>query len=172
MFNLSGISYSGCDGKYGKSLFIVVYNLRTAVPIHIESSQTKTKIEAGSEEYEKANLNNLMGYDGADTLAILLYQVYSDIDSQLYHVSNQDSTPNGNDNQFYGHLQWPCLIIDYVITLTGEQTLKKIGIVDGFKLNESVGLTKTGVQISNSLTSTGDNVFGDKALLHQILISE
>ncbi|KAA6388702.1 MAG: hypothetical protein EZS28_015772 [Streblomastix strix] len=146
MFDLNGTSYSGCDAKFGKSLFIEAYNLRTAVPLHTEYSLTKTKIGAGNDEYEKVNLDNLIGYDGADTLTISLYYVYSDIDSQIYHVFNQDSTPNGNDNQFCGHLQWPCLIIDYVITLTGEQTLKKIGIVDGFKLNESVGLTKTGNQ--------------------------
>ncbi|KAA6357202.1 MAG: hypothetical protein EZS28_047271, partial [Streblomastix strix] len=73
MFDLSGTSYSGCDAQYGKSLFIEAYNLRTAVPIHTESSLTKTKIGAGSDEYEKVNLYNLMGYDGADTLAIPLY---------------------------------------------------------------------------------------------------
>lgn len=82
MFDLSGTSYSGCDGKYGKSLFIEAYNLRTAVPIHTESSLTKTKIGAESDEYEKANLYNLMGYDGTDTsLAIPLYYVYTDINS-------------------------------------------------------------------------------------------
>ncbi|KAA6348556.1 MAG: hypothetical protein EZS28_051975, partial [Streblomastix strix] len=44
-----------------------------------ESSLTKTKIGAGSDEYEKVNLYNLMGYDGADTLAIPLYYVYPEI---------------------------------------------------------------------------------------------
>jgi hypothetical protein len=37
-FDLSGTSYSGCDAKFGKSLFIDAYNLRTAVPIHTDSS--------------------------------------------------------------------------------------------------------------------------------------
>ncbi|KAA6333961.1 MAG: hypothetical protein EZS28_053111, partial [Streblomastix strix] len=78
MFDLSGTSYSGCDAQYGKSLFIEAYNLRTAVPLHTDASLTKTKIGAGSDEYEKVNLDNLMGYDGADTLAIPLYYVYTD----------------------------------------------------------------------------------------------
>ncbi|KAA6388693.1 MAG: hypothetical protein EZS28_015780, partial [Streblomastix strix] len=159
MFDLSGTSYSGCNGKYGKSLFIEAYNLRTAVPIHTESSLTKTKIGAESDEYEKANLYNLMGYDNNDlSVAIPLYYVYTDIDSQVYHVSNSDSTPNGNDNQFCRPLQWPCLTIDYVITLTGSTTPKQIGIIDGFKLSSFLEIDQSDkeIQISNQLSDSGD----------------
>ncbi|KAA6392111.1 MAG: hypothetical protein EZS28_012359, partial [Streblomastix strix] len=160
MFDLSGTSYSGCDGKYGKSLFIEAYNLRTAEPIHTESSLTKTKIGAESDEYEKANLYNLMGYDGTggiQSLAIPLYYVYTDIDSQVYHVSNSDSTPNGIDIQFCGHLLWLCLTISHSIIRSGDSIIKQVGIVDGFKLIDLITINQDGeeVQISNSLTESG-----------------
>ncbi|KAA6360563.1 MAG: hypothetical protein EZS28_043910, partial [Streblomastix strix] len=158
LFDLSGVSYSGCDAKYGKSLFINAYNLRTTVPIHTDTSLTKTKIGAESDEYEKADLNNLMGFNGAQTsLAIPLYYVYTDINLQIYHVSNSDSTPNGNNNIFCGHLQWPCLTIDYSIIRAGDSILKKIGIVDGYKLIDLITINQDGEesQISNSLTESG-----------------
>ncbi|KAA6397950.1 MAG: hypothetical protein EZS28_006523 [Streblomastix strix] len=157
-FDLSGTSYSGCDAQYGKSLFIDAYNLRTAVPIHTDASLTKTKIGAGSDEYEKVNLDNLMGYDGTDTsLAIPLYYVYTDINLQIYHVENADSTPNGIDNQFCGHLLWPCLRMSHAIIRTGDSTLKKIGILNEYILNEQVEINHNDkeIEIQNSLSASG-----------------
>ncbi|KAA6325766.1 MAG: hypothetical protein EZS28_054029 [Streblomastix strix] len=77
--------------RFGKNQFIESYKFRTAVPIRTKSSLSKTKIGAESDEYEKADLNNIMGYDGTDTsLAIPLCYVYTDINQQIYHVKNAD----------------------------------------------------------------------------------
>ncbi|KAA6383937.1 MAG: hypothetical protein EZS28_020534, partial [Streblomastix strix] len=125
---------------------------------HTDTSLTKTKIGAESDEYEKADLNNLMGFNGAQTsLAIPLYYLYTTISQDVYHVSNSDSTPNGNNNIFCGQLGWPCLTIDYSIIRAGDSILKQIGIVDGYKLNEQIEINQGGkeVQILNQLTDSG-----------------
>ncbi|KAA6382902.1 MAG: hypothetical protein EZS28_021571 [Streblomastix strix] len=164
MFDLSRTSYSGCDAKFGKSLFIEAYNLRTAVPLHTESSLTKTKIGAESDEYEKANLDNLMGYDGADTLAIPLYYVYTDIDSQVYHVSNYDSTPNGNDNQFCGHLLCSIITIDQdgkevkiSNSLTESGTVTDVKSIMNIEDDGKIQLTKGTLSFSKIIFSINEN---------------
>ncbi|KAA6364167.1 MAG: hypothetical protein EZS28_040306 [Streblomastix strix] len=88
---------NGIEGAFYIKISEDLMNI-TAVSIRTKSSLSKTKIGAQSDEYEKADLNNIMGYDGTDTsLAIPLYYVYTDINQQIYHVKNADSTPNGID---------------------------------------------------------------------------
>jgi hypothetical protein len=46
-----------------------------------------------------------MGYDKNDlTIAIPLIYVYRSITNSVYHVSNANSSPKGNDNRFCGDL--------------------------------------------------------------------
>jgi hypothetical protein len=46
-----------------------------------------------------------MGYDGIDnSLVIPLYYVYTTVINDVYHISNSDSNPKGNDNIGCGHL--------------------------------------------------------------------
>ncbi|KAA6395270.1 MAG: hypothetical protein EZS28_009198, partial [Streblomastix strix] len=133
-----------------------------AVPIHTTDSPTKTKIGAGLDSYEKANPTNLMGYDNAfGTLAIPLYYVYTAVISDIYHVNNvavSYAIGSGYNNKYCGHLEWPCLTIQYSIQLTGDEEEKKIGIISEYILNELIEIDQSGkeVYISNSLSDSGD----------------
>ncbi|KAA6362920.1 MAG: hypothetical protein EZS28_041553, partial [Streblomastix strix] len=65
----------------------------------------------------------------------------------------------GNDNRICGHLSWPCLKIDYIITtLTWSTTSKQIGIIDGYILNElnTIDQSDKEIQISNQLSALGE----------------
>ncbi|KAA6368291.1 MAG: hypothetical protein EZS28_036183, partial [Streblomastix strix] len=166
-YDLTGASYSTTidtlnNAQYGKNLFIKAANLRSAVPI---GDSTRIKLGALNPE---TDFYKLMGYDGANTLAIPLYYVYTAVISDIYHVNNGAGSytiGSGYDNTFCGHYGWPCLTIGYAIDLSGSASEKKVGIITGYKLSESVGLTKTGIQISNSLTSTGDTSISASILL-------
>jgi hypothetical protein len=89
-----------------------------------------------------------MGYDGADTLAIPLYYVYTAVKNEIYHVNNAAESytvGSGYNNTFCGHYGWPCLTIGYAIDQSGSSNDKKVGIITGYKLSELVGLSKIGV---------------------------
>ncbi|KAA6399461.1 MAG: hypothetical protein EZS28_005011, partial [Streblomastix strix] len=156
-FDLTGASYSITTNSlnnalYGKNLFIKAQgDLQVAVPLNQGS-----KIGAGLDSYEKANLQNLMGYDlGITTNAIPLYFVYS-IPLDIYHLANLDSTPNnGNDNKFCGNLLHPCLTVNYAISRSGTATAKKLGIITGYKISQEQTLAQSGkdMKIFNQLTN-------------------
>ncbi|KAA6364374.1 MAG: hypothetical protein EZS28_040099, partial [Streblomastix strix] len=161
-YDLTGASYSTNNiAQFGKNLFINAINLRSAVPIG-----SQTKLGAGSDSYEKANLINLIGYDlGINTLAIPLYFVYTAVDQNVYHVNNFKEPfqiGSGNDNRFCGHSEWPCLTIDYAISRS-TQDVKKVGIISGYILNESViiSMNDKTIQIQQqsdvSWSSSNDN---------------
>ncbi|KAA6340052.1 MAG: hypothetical protein EZS28_052562, partial [Streblomastix strix] len=165
-YDLTGASYSTAthslnNAQYGKNLFINAFDLSAAVPMN-DASATKTKIGAGLDSYEKANPTNLMGYDSAiGTLAIPLYYVYTAVNPLVFHVNNPISPfqiGSGNNNKYCGHLEWPCLTIDYSMQLTGNSIEKKIGIISEYKIDSLIEIDQSGkeVKISNSLSDSGD----------------
>ncbi|KAA6371139.1 MAG: hypothetical protein EZS28_033334, partial [Streblomastix strix] len=168
-YDLTGASYSTTTSSlnnalYGKNLFIKAANLRTAVPI---GDTTRIKLGAINPE---TDFYKLMGVDGSNTLAVPLYYVYTAIISDIYHVNNAASTytiGSGYNNTFCGHYGWPCLTIGYAIDQSGSATNKKVGIITGYKQIASQGIAKTGVQIQNSLTSTGST-----STTHSVLLIE
>jgi hypothetical protein len=77
-----------------------------------------------------------MGYNGASSLKIPLYYIYAD--AVVYHVSNNDANPVGNNNIGCGYLAFPCESIDQAISrnlLSANPA--NIGIISGYKLNTS-----------------------------------
>ncbi|KAA6374958.1 MAG: hypothetical protein EZS28_029515 [Streblomastix strix] len=155
-FDLAGASYlTNNYAQYGKSLFIDAYDLTQVV-----SQGSQDKLGTLSDSTEILQPEQIMGYDGIDkSLAIPLYYVYSSIAQDVYHVSNSDSNPNGNDNRFCGHFNWPCLTIGYGITQSEAASAPyQIGIKSGYKLNELITIDqdKKIIQIKNSLSSIGE----------------
>ncbi|KAA6388461.1 MAG: hypothetical protein EZS28_016013, partial [Streblomastix strix] len=155
-YDLSGASYSGCNAKYGKSLFIEAYDLKLSIQGNTDGSILGTLTDSS----EKSDINQLMGYDNDDlSVAIPLIYVFTPIKNSVYHVKYTSNDDKGNDNRFCGHLSWPCLKIDYIITtLTGSITPKQIGIIDGYILNELITIDQSDkeIQISNQLSALGE----------------
>jgi hypothetical protein len=82
----------------------------------------------------------LIGYDKESSFYIPLYYVYTKVNPIVFHVTNADADPKGNDNRFCGHLKLPCLKIDHAISINryDNQILPNIvGIITGYKLNTS-----------------------------------
>ncbi|KAA6367732.1 MAG: hypothetical protein EZS28_036741, partial [Streblomastix strix] len=140
LFDLSGVSYSGCDAKYGKSLFINAQgDLKLAVPVG-----QGIKIGAGTNDYEYANLDNLMGKDDADELPIPLYYVYSAREQGVYHAF-YTNTEQGINNAGCGHLQFPCQSIDYALSLNPSSANPiKAGIISGYWIYEQISIGEAG----------------------------
>ncbi|KAA6388028.1 MAG: hypothetical protein EZS28_016445, partial [Streblomastix strix] len=102
----SKTSFSSCStSDQGGAIYLDIDNvtenqdsLRSAIGIGSES-----RIKIGGKETEN-DFMNLMGYDNGNTsLAIPLYFVYTEIDSQIYHVNNPNESYNigsGYDNQY------------------------------------------------------------------------
>jgi hypothetical protein len=94
------------------------------------------KIGAGLDNYEKENNTNLMGYDysnGTQLEKIPLYYVYKSVNESVFHVKNPGasfSIGSGNDNQFCGHLSWPCKTIEKAILQSGSSNTQKVGLID------------------------------------------
>ncbi|KAA6362948.1 MAG: hypothetical protein EZS28_041525, partial [Streblomastix strix] len=157
-YDLSGASYSECNAKYGKSLFIDGFDLKLIIPIG-----SQAKLGTLSDSIELSQVEQMMGYDNDnENLVIPLIYVYSSISNSIYHVSSTNSNPQGNDNKFCGHLQWPCLTINYAIEQSGSASEKKVGIISEYQLNSIVDLNLEGIQIQrqiNAVTwaSTSDN---------------
>ncbi|KAA6368424.1 MAG: hypothetical protein EZS28_036049, partial [Streblomastix strix] len=162
-YDLSGASYLGCDAQNGKSLFIDAYDLTQVVPLG-----SQDKLGTLSDSTEILQPEQIMGYDGIDkSLAIPLIYVYTSIAQDVYHISNSDSTPNGNDNRICGHLDWPCLTIGYGITqssLTSPPYI--IGIISGYKLISQLilGISEQTIKIQNQLSNDGE-ISSDNSIL-------
>ncbi|KAA6394165.1 MAG: hypothetical protein EZS28_010311 [Streblomastix strix] len=158
-YDLTGASYlTGNNAQFGMNLFINAVNLRSAVPV---GDPTRIKIGAGNNEYSQ--LTNLMGYHNGNTsVAIPLYYMYTAVDQSIYHVKNIDDNNKGNDNIGCGHLDYPCLKIDYAISQSGSATTKIVGIISEYQLNSVVNINLNGAQIQRQIyavtwSSTSDN---------------
>ncbi|KAA6361785.1 MAG: hypothetical protein EZS28_042688, partial [Streblomastix strix] len=161
-YDLTGASYSTTtntlnNAQYGKNLFIKAANLSAAVPINDD-----TRIKLGALNPE-TDFYNLMGYhNGNSQIAIPLYYLYTAVDQNIYHVNIDNGQTSGNiggiDNNGCGHLSYPCLTIDYVITtIIGSSTPKLIGIINEYKLGSVITIDQSGkeVKISNQLSDSG-----------------
>ncbi|KAA6344125.1 MAG: hypothetical protein EZS28_052262, partial [Streblomastix strix] len=129
-YDLTSASYStGNETQYGKNLFINAANLIIAASI-----EDASRLKLGALNPE-TDLYNLIEYDGVYTLAIPLYQAYTAIISDVYHVNNAASSytiGSEKDNTLCGHYGWPCLTIGYAIDLSGSASEKKVGIITGY----------------------------------------
>ncbi|KAA6353074.1 MAG: hypothetical protein EZS28_051399, partial [Streblomastix strix] len=157
-FDLTGASYStGNNALYGKSLFINAQgDLQVAVPLNQGS-----KIGAGLDSYEYANLDNLMGYDNFDEIQsdeISLYFAYS-LPLDVCHIKYPFLDEQGDDNRFCGHFYQPCLTLDYALLQNGAvPEEKKVGIINFYVLNSliAIDLIEGQVKIQNSLNNQGE----------------
>jgi hypothetical protein len=76
-----------------------------------------------------------MGFDytsGEKSIEIPLYYVYNDIAIDVYHVSNANADPRGNDHYLCGYLDIPCVTINKALLRNPDANTKKVGIVSGF----------------------------------------
>ncbi|KAA6376745.1 MAG: hypothetical protein EZS28_027728, partial [Streblomastix strix] len=164
-FQFDGASYQNDnDGLYGKSLFINAQgSLRNAVPVNQGS-----KLGTLSDSTEILQPEQIMGYDNyIESLAIPLIYVYTSIAQEIYHVQNSDSNPNGNDNRFCGHFNWPCLTIGYGIAQSETASAPyQIGIISEYKLNKQLilGISEQTIKIQNQLSNDGE-ISSDNSIL-------
>jgi hypothetical protein len=89
-----------------------------------------------------------MGYDSAKVFNVPLYYVYTKADPKVFHVSNSDSNPKGNDNRFCGHLNFPCETIGHAVSVyrydnQNQVVPNVVGIITDYKLNTSPTIGST-----------------------------
>ncbi|KAA6396677.1 MAG: hypothetical protein EZS28_007792, partial [Streblomastix strix] len=155
-FNFTGIEYSVCDAKYGKSLFINATDLKQAIQGSTDGNILGLVCESG----EQQDLIQIMGYDNDDlSVAIPLIYVYTSVVSSVYHVKYIQNNDKGIDNRFCGHLSWPCETIIYAISRSGSATEKKVGIITGYQMKETLShsTSSLNILIQNSLDSNGQS---------------